>query len=173
MKIEINNECFPPRKYYVEIEPQFTEFTKLCRVLPATYFDEPNTTFFLKAKYLPGEKKTFPSGGFELYGPEGSTHNFDLDQVIVHPYNLRMMNYFSKSESTVKDKVVKVMGDGRKRGRPRKNLEGYVKPAYVPTGGKKGRKKMSDEDRALRDIKLSEKKINSTGKKGRPRKQLL
>ena len=173
MQIEINNECFPPRKHYVEVEPKFVEFTKSCRVLPVTYFDEPNTVFFLKARYLPGEKRTFPNGGFEVYGPEGSTHNFELDQVVVHPYSLRMMKYFSKTEGTVKDKVIKVMGNGGKRGRPRKNLEGHVKPAYVPTGGKKGRKRMSDEDRAIRDAKVAAKKVGGTGKKGRPRKQVL
>jgi hypothetical protein len=173
MKIEENVDVFPPRKYYMEVEPKFTEFTQSCRVLPVTYFDEPNTIFFLKAKYLPGEKRTFPNGGFEVYGPEGSTHNFDLDQVIVHPYSLRMMKYFSKSEDIVKDKVIKIMGNGGKRGRPRVNLEGHIKPAYVPTGGKKGRKKMSDEDRATRDAKLAEKKSKGTGRKGRPQKQTL
>lgn len=172
MKIEENVDVFPPRKHYVEVEPKFTEFTKSCRVLPVTYFDEPNTVFFLKAKYLPGEKRTFPNGGFEVYGPEGSTHNFELDQVVVHPYSLRMMKYFSKTEGTVKEKIVKIMGEGGKRGRPRTKSEDYVKPVYVPTGGKKGRKRMSDEDRAIRDAKVAAKKVGSTGKKGRPRKQV-
>ena len=141
MKIEENVNVFPPQKYYVEVEPKFNEFTKSCRVLPVTYFEEPNTMFILKAKYLPGEKRTFPNGGFEVYGPEGSTHNFDLNQVVVHPYELRMMKYFSKSQNIVKDKVVKVMGNGGKRGRPRTKSEGHVKPIYVPTGGKKRQKK--------------------------------
>jgi hypothetical protein len=172
MKIEENINVFPPQKYYVEVEPKFNEFTKSCRVLPVTYFEEPNTVFILKAKYLPGEKRTFPNGGFEVYGPEGSTHNFELNQVVVHPYELRMMKYFSKSQNIVKDKVVKVMGNGGKRGRPRTNVKGHVKPVYVPTGGKKGRKRMSDEDRATRDAKVAAKKVGGTGKKGRPRKQV-
>jgi hypothetical protein len=65
MKVIIDTNVFPPRKYYVEVEPKFTEFTESCRVLPTTYFDEPNTMFFLKAKYAPGDKKTFTNGGFE------------------------------------------------------------------------------------------------------------
>ena len=170
MKVIIDTNVFPPRKYYVEVEPKFTEFTKSCRVLPTTYFDEPNTMFFLKAKYAPGDKKTFPNGGFEIYGPEGSTHSFDLDQVIVHPYCLRMMKYFSKTKNTVKEKIINIMGNG-KRGRPRKNVEGHIKPTYVPTGGQRGRKRMSDEDRATRDVKLATKKSNSSGKRGRPKTQ--
>ena len=173
MEIKENVDVFPPRKYYVGVEPKFVDFTKSCRVLPVTYYGEPNTMFTLKAKYMPGEKITFPNGGFEVYGPEGSTHNFDLDQVVVHPYSLRMMKYFSKSEGIVKDKVIKIMGNGGKRGRPRTKLEGHVKPTYVPTGGKRGRKRMSDEDRAIRDAKVAAKKIGGTGKKGRPRKQVL
>ena len=173
MKVEENINVFPPRKFYVEVEPKFVEFTKSCRVLPVTYFNEPNTMFTLKARYLPGEKRTFPNGGFEVYGPEGSTYNYELDQVVVHPYQFRMMKYFSKTENTVKDKVIKVVGNG-KRGRPK--IDPSLKktlPTYVPTGGKKGRKRMSDEDRAIRDAKVAAKKANSTGKKGRPRKQVL
>ena len=174
MKIIENTDVFPPRKHYAEVEPKFFNFTKTCRVLPATYFNEPNTIFWLKAQFAPGEKRTFPNGGFEVYGPEGSTHNFDLDQVVVHPYSLRMMKYFSKSEGTVKDKVVKIMGNGGKRGRPK--IDPLLKKTlltYVPTGGKKGRKRMSDEDRAIRDAKVAAKKVGSTGKKGRPRKQVI
>jgi hypothetical protein len=32
---------------------------------------------------------------------------------------------------------------------------------------------MSDEDRAIRDAKVAAKKVGGTGKKGRPRKQVL
>ena len=172
MKVEIDTNVFPPRKCFVDVEPKFFDFTKSCRVLPSTYFDEPNVTFTLKARYRPGEKSTFPNGGFEVYGPEGAVHNFELDQLVVHPFHFRMTKYFSKTEGTVKEKVVKIMGDGGKRGRPRVNTENQVKQAYVPTGGKKGRKRMSDEDRAIRDSKLAAKKVGSTGKKGRPKKQV-
>ena len=171
MKIIENTDVFPPRKHYAEVEPKFFNFTKTCRVLPATYFNEPNTIFWLKAQFAPGDKKTFPNGGFEVYGPEGSTHNFELDQVIVHPYHLRMMKYFSKTENTVKEKVINVMGNG-KRGRPKMDpsLKKNQGP-YIPTGGQRGRKRMSDEDRATRDAKLAVKKSNSSGKRGRPKKQ--
>ena len=165
MKIEQNDDVFPPRKFYVELEPKFLNFTKDCRVLPVTYFEEHNTVFHLKAKFEPGEKRTFPNGGFEVYGPEGSTHNFDLDQVMVHPFHLRMARFFSKKENTVKEKIVNIMGNG-KRGRPKTRPEGFEAPAYVPTGGKRGRKPMSDEDRVIRDAKLANKKPSS-GKRGR------
>ena len=63
------------------------------------------------------------------------------------------------------------MGNG-KGGRPKMDpsLKKNQGP-YVPTGRQRGRKRMSDEDRATRDAKLAVKKSNSSGKRGRPKKQ--
>jgi hypothetical protein len=172
MKVIENTDVFPPRKHFVDVEPKFNEFTKNCRVLPAVYFDEPNVHFILKARYEPGEKSSFPNGGFEVYGPEGSTYNYELDQVVVHPYQFRMMKYFSKIENTVKDKVIKVVGDG-KRGRPRKEPGDLkVKTVYIPTGGKRGRKSIDPVIKAAKKAELAAKKAKGSGKKGRPRKQI-
>ena len=166
MKVEIDELVFPPRKFFTELEPKFLNFTKDCRVLPATYFEEYNTAFHLKAMYAPGEKKTFPNGGFEIYGPEGTVHNFDLDQVIVHPFHLRMARFFSKKDNVVKEKIVNIMGNG-KRGRPSIDPSlRKIQGPYVPTGGKRGRKALSDEERMERDAKKSTKK-SVTGKRGR------
>ena len=170
MKVEVNENVFPPRKHFVNVEEKFTNFTDRCRVLPATYFEEPNTLFFLKAKYLPGEKKTFPNGGFEVYTSENAIHNFELDQCVVHPFQFGMTKYFSKVENTVKEKVT--TGVKGKRGRPRINpdeLKTFA--AYVPKGTKRGRQPLSDEARAERDAKLAEKKAMSSGRRGRPKRQ--
>lgn len=164
MKVETNNDVFPPRKHFVEVEDKFKNFTKDCRVLPVTYFEEPNTIFFLKAKYEPGEKKTFPNGGYELYSVEGATHNFELDQCVVHPYQLGMTQYFSKMENVVKEKVT--TGPKGKRGRPRLNPDELKTFApYIPKGTPRGRRKLSDEERALRE---ASKPVKTTGgKRGR------
>jgi len=172
MKIIEDTSVFPPRKHFVDVDPKFTQFTKGCRVLPAVYFEEPNINFVLKAQYAPGDKPSFPNGGFEVYGPEGSTYNYELDQVVVHPYHLRLMKYFSKNENVDKEKVVRVVGNG-KRGRPK--VDPSLKktlPKYVPTGGKRGRKPLSSEERERRELKLKEKLNNNpTRKRGRPKKQ--
>ena len=170
MKVVENTDVFPPRKHFTEVEQKFTEFTKGCRVLPASYFEEPNTHFVLKARYEPGDKASFPNGGFEVYGPEGSVHNFELDQVVVHPFQLRMMKYFQKTEH--KEKVVKVVSTG-KRGRPAKDpSERKVKEVYVPTGGKRGRRPMDPALKAAKEAEMAAKKAKGTGKRGRPKKQV-
>ena len=172
MKVIENTDVFPPRKHFEDVEPKFTEFTKGCRVLPAVYFEEPNIFFTLKARYEPGEKSSFPNGGFEVYGPEGSKYHYELDQVVVHPYQFRMMKYFSKSENTTKDKVIRVVGNG-KRGRPK--IDPSLKktlPTYVPTGGKRGRKPMDPALKAAKEAEMAAKKAKGTGKRGRPKKQV-
>lgn len=171
MKIIEDTSVFPPRKHFVDVDPKFQQFTKGCRVLPAVYFEEPNINFVLKAQYAPGDKPSFPNGGFEVYGPEGSTYNYELDQVVVHPYHLRLMKYFSKNENVDKEKVVRVVGNG-KRGRPK--VDPSLKktlPKYVPTGGKRGRKPLDPEVKAAREAAMLEKRKNSNGKRGRPKKQ--
>jgi hypothetical protein len=171
MKIEEDLTNFPPRKYFTDVEPKFLNFSKGCRVLPAVYFEEPNTHFTLKAQYSPGEKSTFPNGGFEVYGPEGSRYNYDLDQLIIHPYQLRMMKYFSKNPNNTKEKVIKVMGTG-KRGRPCK-MDGdkKIKTVYIPTGGKRGRKAMDPILKAVKEAEIAAKKARGNGKRGRPKKK--
>ena len=167
-----NTEIFPPRKHFVNIDEKFTNFIVGCRVLPAAYFNDPNVHFTLRAKHNPGEKKSFPNGGFEVYGPEGNTFNYELDQLIVHPFHFGMMKYFSKAQDTVKEKVT--TGEKGQRGRPRKDpSELKTQAVYIPTGGTRGRKPMDPELKALKEAALAEKRKNSSGHKGRPKKHIL
>jgi hypothetical protein len=167
MNVIENTEIFPPRKHFVDIEEKFTKYIIGGRALPASYYEDPSVHFTLKAVYQPGDKKTFPNGGFELYGPEGGIFNYELDQVIMHPYHFRMMNYFSKLKTHVKEKVS--TGVKGKRGRPRKDpSELKVQEAYVPTGGKRGRKPMDPALKALKEAEKAERAARSTGKRGRP-----
>jgi hypothetical protein len=170
MKIKENTESFPPYKYFTEVEDKFLNFKPNCRVLPARHFDDPQMYFTLRKRFEPGSPG-FPQGGFEVIGPDGGVYNFYLNEVVVHPYHLGMKNYFSKSQNVIKEKVS--TGIKGKRGRPKKDpSERKVIQAYVPTGGKRGRKPLDPEVKAAKEAALAEKKKNSNGKKGRPKKQI-
>jgi len=171
MKINENTEAFPAYKYYTEVEEKFLKFTPGCRVLPARHYNDYTMLFTLKERYEPGMKKGFLLGGFEVFGPDGGTYNFELNEVIVHPFQLGMLKYFSTSQNINKEKVS--TGIKGKRGRPAKDPnDRKVLQVYVPTGGKRGRKPMNPALKAVKEAALVEKKKNSTGKKGRPKKQV-
>ena len=168
MKVVTDNEVFPPRKHFVDVDLKFTNFSPRVRVLPANYFEEPNTLFTLKARYEPGENKYFPNGGFEVVHSEGGTYNYYLDEVIVHPFELNMHKFFTKSENVVKEKIS--TGTPGKRGRPKKDGELKTKAVYVPTGGSRGRKALDPSLKAVKDAEKAERAKNSNGKRGRPKK---
>jgi hypothetical protein len=147
--IEKIKDNYIPYKVYEDVELQFKNFVKSVRVLPADFFHEPNEYFTLKAIYNPGEKKTFPNGGFEVYyGDGGCIYSYDLDQVIVHPYVLGIKS-FGKTENTTEIKIFK----------PKNTIL-----------GKKGRKPLSVEEKAKREQEKIIRHSKSNGKKGRPSK---
>jgi hypothetical protein len=141
---------------YADVEPQFLCFEPGIRVLPAPFYNDPAVQFKFKARYEAGEKVGFPEGGVEVYGPSGELRSYDLDQVIVHPYELGMVNFFRATDETKKTETPgKTPG---RRGRPA-NPDKVEKPAYVPTGGKRGRPKSDKPTVAY---------IPTGGKRGRP-----
>jgi len=166
-------EFIPEIEVYADIEPEWLNFENGIRVLPAPYFKEPNLDFTLKQRYEPGEKKTFPNGGFEVYeGNGGKILNFDMDQVIVHPFELKKYNYFKSNKTEEqKDKVIDPNKPKAGRGRPPKldeNGNPIPKKEYVPTGGQRGRAKLTDEERAKRELeKANTPKSESKGSRGR------
>jgi len=170
MKVIENTESFPPYKYFTEVEEKFLNFKPECRVLPARYFDDPQMHFTLRKQFIPGAPG-FPEGGFEVFGPDGGIYNFKLNEVVVHPFHLGMKSYFSKAQNAVKEKVS--TGVKGQRGRPK--MDPALKktlPVYVPTGGKRGRRPLSPEEKAQREALKAEKQKLSSGKKGRPKKQV-
>ena len=171
MKVVIDNSVFPPRTHYTDIDSKFTHFTSKCRVLPANYYEDYNTYFTLKARYEPGENKYFPKGGFEVYHSEGGLYNYELDEVVVHPFEIGMRKYFSKSENVAKEKITDPNKPKGKRGRPKSDTP-YVKPVYVPTGGKRGRRPLDPAIKAEREAQLAAKQALPRGKRGRPKKQV-
>lgn len=170
MKVLENTEKFPPYNYYAEVEEKFLKFTPNCRVLPARYFNEPNIHFTLKRKFMPGENKFFPNGGFEVTDINGGIYNFNLDEVVVHPYHLGMKKYFTTSP-TVVDKEKVITGEKRGRGRPKMDPSLRKTPVtYVPKGTKRGRKPLSPEVKAQREAEKLAKHKEGTKKRGRPKK---
>jgi hypothetical protein len=81
-----------------------------------------------------------------------------------------MVNYFSKSQAVVKEKIKDPNAPQCKRGRKRINPEGY-KELYVPTGGQRGRKKLDSTVKAAKEAEKLAKREFSDGKRGRPKKQ--
>lgn len=151
-------------KAYDEVDAKYLNFKPGIRVLPAMYFEEPGLEFKLKKRYEPGEKRTFPNGGFEVYGPGGEIRSFDLDQVIVHPYAIGQRKFFAKNLSEEKKlKEIDPNAPKRKRGRP-SNPNAEPRPVYVPTGGKRGRP--SNPNTQPRPAY-----VPTGGKRGRPKKQ--
>lgn len=167
-------EFIPEIPIFTDIEPEYLQFEKGCRVLPAPFYEEPTLQFELIKRYEPGEKKTFPNGGFEVYGPGNEIRSFDLDQVILHPFELKKFNFFKKSSTTEesKNKVIDPNKSKGKKGRPRKldeNGNPIIKEAYVPTGGRRGRLPLSEEEKAKRELEKANQpvKVKGVGKRGR------
>ena len=95
----------------------------------------------------------------------------ELDEVVVHPFEIGMRKYFSKSENVAKEKITDPNKPKGKRGRPKSDTP-YVKPVYVPTGGKRGRRPLDPAIKAEREAQLAAKQALPRGKRGRPKKQV-
>ena len=163
---------------YDETEEIFIPQERGVRVLPAPFFYDKKQYFELKKRYEPGEKNTFPNGGYEVVDVSGGIRSYDLDQVIIHPSVLQHKKMLDKmarraeKEQKKRERRVKQIGKESKvktgkRGRPalsttekmvRDNLKEQAK---VRSGGKRGRPK-SDTSKAVSTPKVS------SGKRGRP-----
>lgn len=108
---------YAPIPCYTDVEAELLAFDKDVRVLPAPYYDQPSQLFTLKKRHEPSDNaKGFPNGGFEVYDSTGGIYNYDLDQVITHPYAIGKLNYF-KSDTPQRDKVVDPNAPKAPRGR--------------------------------------------------------
>lgn len=143
---------------YTDVEPELIAEEPGVRVLPAPFFYEKGLFFTLKKKYLPGENKFFPLGGFEVRSANGQIRNYDLDQVIIHPAVIKHKKTLDKMHKRAEK-------EAKKRERRLKKLEKVNKPKY----GKKGRPALSPEEKAKREAEKAEKKARSGGKRGRPK----
>ena len=163
---------------YDEIDKNFLATEKGIRVLPAPFFYDKKLYFELWKRYEPGDKATFPNGGYEVVDVSGGIRSYDLDQIIIHPQVLQHKKMLDKmarraeKQAKKRERTMKKIGKENKpkhgrRGRPA--IDPALKAARVASkveagvrsGGKRGRPK-STEPKAVSTPKVS------TGKRGRP-----
>lgn len=164
---------------YDEIDENFLATEKGIRVLPAPFFYDKKLYFELKKRYEPGEKPTFPNGGYEVVDMSGGIRSYDLDQIIIHPQVLQHKKMLDKmarraeKQAKKRERTMKKIGKDNKvkhgrRGRPA--IDPALKAARaaskveagVRSGGKRGRPK-STEPKAV-----STPKVSNSRSKGRP-----
>jgi hypothetical protein len=143
---------------YDETEDIFVPTEKGVRVLPAPFFYDKKLYFELQKRYEPGEKTTFPNGGYEVVDVSGGVRSFDLDQVIIHPAVLQHKKMLDKmarraeKEQKKRERRVKQIGKENK----------------VKTG-RRGRPALSSAEKMVRDNMKEQTKARSGGKRGRPK----
>lgn len=155
------------RKAYDDIPSEFVPVIKGTRVLPINYIDSPNVFFELRNRWEPGQNDLFPDGGYEVVDVNGGVHNCFLDQVITHPQTLGMRNFKFGETNELKPVKIKVIRDGK---RGRKPLDPEVKAlrdAEIAKrkGGSRGRKPLDPEIKAQRDIESAKRKGGKRGRK--------
>ena len=142
----------------VETELQVTpETPKLTRVLPSPFFYEKRLFFYLIKRWEPGEKKTFPQGGYEVRDEGGALRSYNLDQIIIHPATI-------KHQKTLDKMARRAEKEARKRDRRVSKVEQTDKPKHA----RRGRPAM---DPALKAAKEADKaaRVSAGRKRGRPR----
>jgi hypothetical protein len=147
---------------YDETEEIFIPTERGVRVLPAPFFYDKKLYFELKATYAPGDKPTFPNGGYEVVDMSGGIRSYDLDQVIIHPQVLQHKKMLDKMARRAEKQA-------KKRERSIKKIDRENKPKH----GKKGRPALDPAVKAHRDRIKADAKDRSGGKRGRPKSLTL
>jgi hypothetical protein len=139
---------------YADIDPAFVPVDPGVRVLPAAFFTT-RSFFTLKKRWLPGENKYFPAGGYEVRGEGGETRSYDMDAVILYP------------ETKAQKRVIDAMAPADENAPTRGRKAGEPKEVKI-TSGKRGRPSLSPEDKAAKDEAAAAKSLTSNGRRGRP-----
>ena len=148
---------------YTEIEPELTvtpETPKMSRVLPAPFFYEKRLFFYLINRFEPGQKPSFPNGGFEVRDEGGALRSYDLDQVIIHPQVI-------KHKKTLDKMLRRAEKEQAKRNREMKKKERAKHPPKNTTG-RRGRPALDPAVKAAREAEKVARAARSGGKRGRP-----
>ena len=145
---------------YDEVEENFLPTTPGVRVLPAPFFYDKKLYFEFFHRYEPGEKLTFPKGGYEVRDMMGGIRSYDLDQIIIHPAVLKQKKLIEKMARKA-EKQAKV--------RERK-IKKVAKEAKIKHG-RRGRPALDPAIKAAREAEKNAKTIRSGGKRGRPKSQ--
>ena len=146
------------KRVFTEVDSKFLEFKPGCRVLSAEMeFMNDSTSIFFVKKHEPNTKY-WKEGGFECQDEFGHFRAFHLDGLVIHPTE------FVETVTITKEGVD---GEMRRRGRPR------IKPITVEDiekpKGKRGRKPLSPEVKAQRDLEKSKEVVGDKRGRGRPK----
>ena len=147
--------------YYDEVENELqvtAETPKLTRVLPSPFFYSKRLFFYLIKRYEPGEKGTFPRGGFEVRDEGGALRSYNLDQIIIHPAVI-------KHKKTLDKMARRAEKEQRKRERRIKKIAQANKPKHT----RRGRPAMDPALKAAKDANKAAKTVVSGGRRGRPK----
>ena len=144
--------------FYSDVEPELVATTPGTRVLPACFFYEKNAQCELLKRYEPGEYKLMKDGGFEVWVENGGRRYFDLDQVILHPAVI-------KHQKSLDKMIRKAEKEQAKRDRQYNKVARKV----IKSGGRRGRKALSPEERTQRETEKDERALKSGGRRGRPK----
>lgn len=142
---------------YDGIEEIFIPTEPGVRVLPAPFFYDKKQYFELYKRYEPGEKSTFPNGGYEVRDLYGGIRSFDLDQVIIHPAVLKHKKMLDKMSRRAE-----------KEQRKRERRSSKVAKEAKQKTGKRGRPALDPAVKAARDAEKVARSARSGGKRGRP-----
>lgn len=142
---------------YDDVEPELANMKFGDRVLPAPFFYEKKLFFWLIKRYEPGEKSTFPNGGYEVRDEAMAIRSYDLDQVILHPHVI-------KHQKTLDKMARRAEKEARKRERKRDKIQ-----KAVTKGGRRGRPAIDPALKAARATLKVEAGVRSGGKRGRPK----
>ena len=148
---------------YEDIEPELLitpQTEQYSRVLPAPFFYEKRLFFGLIKRYEPGEKPSFPNGGFEVRDEGGAVRSYDLDQVIIHPQVI-------KHKKTLDKMARRAEKEAKKRERQWKKSQREAKPKNKT--GKRGRPALDPAVKAAREAEVITRAARSGGKRGRPK----
>ena len=151
---------------YEEIEPELLihpQTEQYSRVLPAPFFYEKRLYFGLLKRYDPGDKPSFPNGGFEVRDESGAVRSYDLDQVIIHPQVIKHKKTLDKMARRAEKEI-------KKRENQRKKAARVVKPKNKT--GKRGRPALSPEMKIAREAEVIARAARSGGKRGRPKSEV-
>jgi len=148
---------------YENIEDEFIPIERGVRVLPAPFFYDKKVFFTLHRLYQPGEKQSFPNGGYEVIDMTGGIRSYDLDQIIIHPAVLKHKKMLEKMKRRTEKTQKQIDRELRKRNREAKKQN---------KTGKRGRPALSPEEKAKQEIAKAESKIRSGGKRGRPKSNI-
>jgi len=152
---------------YEDIEPELlltAETPKMTRVLPAPYFYEKRLFFFLIRRWEPGEKASFPNGGFEVRDEGGALRSFDLDQVILHPQVIKHKKTLEKMARKAEKEAKKRERQLKKGERVREKTERQKR-----SGGRRGRPALDPAEKARREAEKAVRAQKSGGRRGRPK----